>query len=109
MPGRGREALLSLIRRLGFGQLDSINVIERAHHLTLRTRMAGYHPADLFITVVDNKTGFIEAFWDKRPRIAGGWVPMRQLPNVPLDKNSPEYQQRKKLYEDLGANRHRPA
>lgn len=64
---------------------------------------------DRFLTVVDNKTGFVEAFWDKHPRIAGGWIPMRQLPNKPLDKNSPEYQQRKKLYEDLGANRHRPA
>jgi hypothetical protein len=64
---------------------------------------------DRFLTVVDNRTGFIEAFWDKRPRITGGLIPLRQLPNKPLDKNSPEYQQRKKLYEQLGANRHRPA
>jgi hypothetical protein len=64
---------------------------------------------DRFITVVDNKTGFIEAFWDKRPRITGGLVPLRQLPNKAIEKDSPEYRQRKKLYEELGANRHRPA
>jgi hypothetical protein len=63
---------------------------------------------DRFITVVDNRTGFIEAFWDKRPRIAGHF-PLRQLPNKPIAKDSPEYRQRKKLYQDLGANRHRPA
>ncbi len=64
---------------------------------------------DRFLTVVDNRTGFIEAFWDKRPRIAGGLVPLRQLPNKALAKDSPEYAQRKVLYESLGANRHRPA
>ena len=63
---------------------------------------------DRFITVVDNKTGFIEAFWDKRPRIANHF-PLRQLPNKALAKDSPEYAQRKKLYEELGANKHRPA
>lgn len=113
MIGAGMRALVPNTSFLGLNQ-DGRNL----------NSLAGKRPAefandpnytihggdkDRFITVVDNKTGFIEAFWDKRPRIAGGWVPMRQLPNVPLDKNSPEYQQRKKLYEDLGANRHRPA
>lgn len=64
---------------------------------------------DRFLTVVDNRTGFIEAFWDRRPRIVGGWLPLRQIANEPISKESPEYRQRKKLYETLGANRHRPA
>jgi hypothetical protein len=64
---------------------------------------------DRFITVVDNRTGFIEAFWDKRPRIAGGYFPLRQLPNCAIAKDSPEYRQRRNLYQELGANRHRPA
>lgn len=63
---------------------------------------------DRFITMVDNKTGFIEAFWDKRPRIAGH-LPLRQIANKPMAEDSPEYRQRKKLYEELVANRHRPA
>lgn len=63
---------------------------------------------DRFTVVVDNKTGFIEAFWDKKPRIAE-FVRVRQIANKPIAKDSPEYRQRKKLYEGLGANRHRPA
>src|SRR3984885_1720978 len=34
--------VLSLVRRLGFVQLDSINVVERAHHMILFSRAAGY-------------------------------------------------------------------
>lgn len=47
LRGRGPARLLELIRRLGFVQLDSINVLERAHHLTLRSRLSGYRPEDL--------------------------------------------------------------
>lgn len=39
--------LYSLIYQLGFVQVDSINVIERAHHLTLWSRMPGYQRTDL--------------------------------------------------------------
>jgi hypothetical protein len=35
-------ALLGLVRRMGFVQLDSINYVERAHHLTLFSRLDGY-------------------------------------------------------------------
>ena len=38
------EALQSLVERLGFVQLDSINVVERAQHLTLFSRLPGYTP-----------------------------------------------------------------
>src|SRR6202035_689755 len=34
--------VLALVRRLGFVQLDSINVVERAHHMILFTRASGY-------------------------------------------------------------------
>jgi len=34
--------LRRMIERMGFVQIDSINVIERAHHLTLRSRLANY-------------------------------------------------------------------
>ena len=36
--------LQDLIERMGFVQIDSINVIERAHHLTLAARLHGYKP-----------------------------------------------------------------
>lgn len=36
-----------LIESLGFVQIDSINIVERAHHLTLFSRLDGYRPSML--------------------------------------------------------------
>jgi hypothetical protein len=38
----GQPEVLSLVRRLGFVQLDSINTVERAHHMILFSRASGY-------------------------------------------------------------------
>lgn len=45
-PARG-AALLALIRRLGFVQVDSINTVERAHNMILWSRRQSFRPADL--------------------------------------------------------------
>ncbi|GAB1121151.1 winged helix-turn-helix domain-containing protein [Shewanella algae] len=37
----------SVIRQLGYVQIDSINVVERAHHHVLHSRLPGYHPEHL--------------------------------------------------------------
>ena len=37
------EDVLLLVRELGFVQLDSINTVERAHHMILFSRASGYH------------------------------------------------------------------
>ncbi|MDQ3919991.1 MAG: winged helix DNA-binding domain-containing protein, partial [Acidobacteriota bacterium] len=37
-----KAALFDLVRRMGFVQLDSINYVERAHHLTLQSRLHAY-------------------------------------------------------------------
>ncbi len=39
--------LLTLIRRLGFVQVDSINTVERAHHMILWSRRQSYRPKAL--------------------------------------------------------------
>jgi uncharacterized protein YcaQ len=39
----GPASVQRLIERLGFVQVDSINVLERAHHLILQTRLESYH------------------------------------------------------------------
>ncbi len=39
------DVLYELVERMGFVQIDSINVVERAHHLTLAARLQGYRPA----------------------------------------------------------------
>lgn len=43
----GTGETLEVVRRLGFVQVDSINVVERAHHLILHSRNDGYRPAHL--------------------------------------------------------------
>lgn len=43
----GAGALTPLIRRLGYVQLDSIKIIERAHHHILYSRHTGYRPRHL--------------------------------------------------------------
>lgn len=43
----GRDGLLDLIRRLGFVQVDSIQWVERAHHMILASRWDGYRQNDL--------------------------------------------------------------
>jgi uncharacterized protein YcaQ len=42
-PGRATSAsVYDLVLRLGYVQIDSINVVERAHHLILAARLRGY-------------------------------------------------------------------
>ena len=45
-PSKGDD-LLALIRRLGFVQIDSVNTVERAHHMILFARRPSYRPAHL--------------------------------------------------------------
>ena len=45
-PGKG-EDLLELIRQLGFVQVDSVNTVERAHHMILFARRPAYRPKAL--------------------------------------------------------------
>lgn len=48
-PGRAASprALAALIDQLGFVQVDSINVVDRGHHLTLAARIEAYRPRHL--------------------------------------------------------------
>ncbi len=45
-PARGAD-LAALIDRIGFVQVDSINTVERAHHMILFSRRQSYRPANL--------------------------------------------------------------
>lgn len=45
-PGKG-EDLMQVIRALGFVQVDSVNTVERAHHMILFARRPAYRPAHL--------------------------------------------------------------
>lgn len=45
--GDGAQAVTAAVEQLGYVQIDTINVIERAHHHILYTRIPGYIRADL--------------------------------------------------------------
>jgi uncharacterized protein YcaQ len=55
----GVDDLRALILRLGFVQVDTINVVEKAQHLTLATRMDGYRPA-MLRALVEEERGLFE-------------------------------------------------
>ncbi len=56
-PAKG-DALLALIHRLGFVQVDSINTVERAHHMILWSRRQGYRPRNLAPLLERDRTLF---------------------------------------------------
>lgn len=44
---KGKAGVAQVVDHLGYVQIDTISVIERAHHHTLWTRVPGYQPGDL--------------------------------------------------------------
>jgi uncharacterized protein len=88
----GREGLLDLIRQLGFVQVDSIQWVERAHHMIVASRWDGYRPRDLTRLIETDRALFenwthdaailpVEHFpvWNRRfqretARLAGRWA-----------------------------------
>jgi uncharacterized protein YcaQ len=52
------RSVLGLVERMGFVQIDSINVVARAHHLTLHSRLDGYRPPMLERLLVESRELF---------------------------------------------------
>lgn len=90
-PKQSREDLLGLIERLGFVQIDSIQWVERAHHMILFARNQTYRKRD-FVRLLEADRALFEnwthdasviptrffpwwrrAMADKAPRIAERW------------------------------------
>jgi uncharacterized protein YcaQ len=67
--GKGKEAVYKLIDHLGFVQLDTNYVVERAHHHAIASRVPGYKPEWLEQLQGD---GRIFEFWT----FATGYMPM---------------------------------
>lgn len=68
--GRGRNATLKAIEKLGYIQIDTISVVERAHHHTLWTRADGYQAKHLDQLVEQRK---VFEYWSH----AAAYLPMR--------------------------------
>ena len=68
--GRGKQAILRAIEHLGYVQIDTISVVERAHHHVLWSRVSNYQPKFLDQLVKERK---VFEYWFH----AASWLPMR--------------------------------
>ena len=68
--GRGKQATLRAIEHLGYVQIDTISVVERAHHHVLWSRVSNYVPKFLDQLVKERK---VFEYWFH----AASWLPMR--------------------------------
>jgi len=68
--GRGKSATLGAIEHLGYIQIDTISVVERAHHHVLWSRVSNYQPKFLDQLVRERK---VFEYWFH----AASWLPMR--------------------------------
>ncbi|MBN4053582.1 YcaQ family DNA glycosylase [Haliea sp. AH-315-K21] len=68
--GSGNNALLSCIERLGYIQIDTISVINRAHHHTFWTRIPSYQEQQLDALLLERE---IMEYWSH----AAAYLPMQ--------------------------------
>jgi len=67
--GRGKQATFRAIEHLGYVQIDTISVVERAHHHVLWSRVSNYAPKFLDQLVKERK---LFEYWFH----AASWLPM---------------------------------
>jgi len=82
---RGTEGVARAIERVGYVQIDTISVVERAHHQTLRARRADYDSAMLHqLLAVDRR---VFEYWGH----AASYLPMADFRYyLPRMRRSPE-------------------
>ena len=68
--GRGKKATLRAIEHLGYIQIDTISVVERAHHHVLWSRVSNYQPK--FLDQLVKQRQLFEYWYH-----AASWLPMR--------------------------------
>lgn len=70
--GRGKQATLRTIEHIGYVQIDTLSVVERAHHHVLWSRVSNYGPKFLQQLVSERK---VFEYWFH----AASWLPMRDF------------------------------
>ena len=68
--GRGKGAVVKAIEQLGYVQIDTISVVERAHHHVLRSRVPNYRPR--FLDQLQREGRVFEHWYH-----AAAYLPMR--------------------------------
>ena len=71
--GKGKMAALAAIERLGYVQIDTISVVERAHHHVFQTRVQDYQQAHLDALLGEDRRVF--EYWSH----AAAYLPMRDF------------------------------
>jgi uncharacterized protein YcaQ len=69
--GRGKNAVLRAIEQIGYVQIDTISVVQRAHHHILWSRVPNYQPPMLERLVRERK---VFEYWFH----AAAWLPMAE-------------------------------
>jgi len=62
-PSNDKEAILQTVRRLGYVQVDTINVVARSHYLTLFSRHGPYRSEDLDDLLYDSDDRRLFEYW----------------------------------------------
>ena len=70
--GKGKKAVLNVLEQLGYLQIDTLSVVERAHHHTLWTRVPDYKPEHLDELVKERK---VFEYWFH----AASYLPMKDF------------------------------
>lgn len=70
--GRGKAAVLKAIEHLGYVQIDTISVVERAHHHVLWNRVSNYQPQMLERLISDKE---VFEYWFH----AAAYLPMKEF------------------------------
>src|ERR1700674_5624992 len=74
-PGRATSAsVYELVLRLGYVQIDSINVVERAHHLILAPRLRGYR-SSLLAGLLERQRRLFQHWTHDAAAIPTVWLP----------------------------------
>jgi uncharacterized protein YcaQ len=68
--GGGKQATLRAIKQIGYVQIDTISVVERAHHHVLWSRVSNYTPQYLTELVAERQ---LFEYWSH----AAAWLPMQ--------------------------------
>jgi uncharacterized protein YcaQ len=68
------DVLYGIVEAMGFVQIDSINVVERAHHLTLAARLQSYRPA-LLDRLLERDRRLFEHWTHDASAIPTAWYP----------------------------------
>ena len=88
--GAGLDGLLALIRQLGFVQIDSINTVERAHHMILAARRRAYRPSQWAI-LLERRRALFEHWTHDAAAIPTGFFPYWRLR---FDRNAARLKER---------------